>query len=239
MNRIKLIRKIFKKEGFNTYLEIGTETGGSFFPIWAKNKIAIDPEFKIKTGKKLRWLIKNPHNFFNHYFEETSDSFFQNHASIISSMGGLDVALVDGLHTYRAALQDVLNSLEHLNNDGIIILHDCYPPSEAAALPTKFFPSKEEQKVNGWNGTWCGDVWKSIVYLKNHLGAELEVCVIDTDLGLGIVRKKSLATIPVKIDEKAFSEIDKLTYSDLMKDPVQLLDLKPVNHTAELLSSLK
>ena len=35
---------------------------------------------------------------------------------------------------------------------------------------------------------WNGDVWKSIVKLR-CLKEDLEICVVDTDWGVGIVRK--------------------------------------------------
>ncbi len=235
MNRVKLIKKIFAKNNFKTYFEIGTEGGGSFFPIWAKNKIAVPPKFTIRKGKRFRWLIKNPHNFFNHYFEMTSDRFFAEHAQLLKDCGGVDVALVDGLHTFRAALQDTLNVLQYLNPDGVVVLHDCLPPSKAAAMPTKTFPTKEEQNIPGWNGTWCGDVWKAIVYLKKVHGEQLDVCVLDTDLGLGIVRLLGGNGLPSHIDENVASEIDQLTFDDLQKDVDRMLNLKPVSEVVSLL----
>ena len=224
---LKLIKKLFKQGGFKTYLEIGAQGGGAFLPIRAKNKIAVDPIFTIKTSKKLRWLVKNPNNYFNHYFEETSDHFFENRDSFIKELGGVDVVLVDGLDRFRAALNDVLNSLSYLNSGGVIVMHDCFPPDKTAAMPTDSFPTKEQQKVDGWTGTWCGDVWKAIVYLKRMHSTDLEILVLDTDRGLGIVRQKSVSARNFQVDEDVFREIESLTYDDMISDPATWINLRP------------
>ncbi len=241
MNRIELIQEIFKQTNFKNYLEIGCSRGKSFLPIKAKNKTAVDPYFQISLRTRFKWLIKNPGNFSNHYFEEESDTFFRNRENYLRKTGQLDVVLVDGLHTFRAALNDVLNSLKYLNENGIIIMHDCLPPSKAAASPTKSFPTPEEiEQIKGWTGAWCGDVWKSIVYLRETMHKELDVCVIDTDFGLGIIRpKKGFNREKIEINEQVFSKIDALTYDDLLKNTASMLNLKEENFAAAIINKLK
>jgi hypothetical protein len=75
MDRIKFIKEIFKKTSFKNYLEIGCSTGGSFLPVKAMNKIAVDPYFNVPLRRKVKWLILVPENFNNRYFEEESDTF--------------------------------------------------------------------------------------------------------------------------------------------------------------------
>ena len=228
MNRIELIQEIFQKTNFKNYLEIGCNEGRSFLPVKARHKLAVDPFFKIPTTLKLKWLFKVPSNINNKYFQETSDDFFLKREEHLKEINHLDVVLVDGLHTFRASLNDVLNSLKYLNNKGIIIMHDCLPPHKAAALATKDYPNSEEQKgVEGWTGQWCGDVWKTIVYLRKNLPDMVDACVIDTDYGLGIVRPKGkIENKELIIDEKLYSEIDKLTYENLSENPQLMINLK-------------
>ena len=240
MNRIELIQEIFKKTPFKNYLEIGCYSGVSFLPIKAKNKIAVDPSFKIAFKYKLKWLLKEPRNFNNKYFEETSELFFSKRKAFLERIGALDVILIDGLHTFQNSLNDVLNSLEYLNNNGIIILHDCFPPHKAAALPTKTYPSIEEQEsVEGWTDDWCGDVWKTIVYLRKNLGELLNICVLNTDYGLGLIRPKSKVVINnLVVNEKSFSEIDKLTYDELIQDPESLVNLKETDYASTITNEI-
>lgn len=240
MDRIKLIQEIFQRTNFQNYLEIGCQSGVSFLPIKAKYKTAVDPIFRISNKKKLKWLIKEPKNYYNKYFEEESDVFFSKRNAYFEKVGQFDVVLVDGLHIFRASLNDVLNSLKYLNNNGIIIMHDCYPPHKAAALPTRIFLSEAEQKeVEGWTSEWCGDVWKTIVYLRKKLHELLNVYVINTDYGLGIVRpKRKIDEKQLTIDEKLFSEIDRLTYEELLQNAKSMLNLKESEYTMTIIDEI-
>ncbi len=239
MNRIKLINGVFERTDFETYLEIGCEKGLSFFPIRAKQKIAVDPYPKMNIVSKLMWMVREPKNMNNKYFVEESDVFFRQRRDFLESIGTLDTVLVDGLHTYRAALSDVLNSLKHLNPKGIIVMHDCFPPHEAAALPTESYPTPEEARnVEGWTGEWCGDVWKAIPYLRKRYADKLEVCVLKCDFGLGIVRPKAvLSAEELEIDEKLFAEIDKLEYRDMVKNPKDFINMMDESYAQTILGS--
>ena len=239
MNRIELINSIFEKTNFTTYLEIGAERGFSFLPIRCKNKIAVDPQFQISITKKLKWLFRNPYNIGNNYFEETSDAFFQNRKNFLMSAKQMDVILLDGLHTFRASLNDALNSLKYLNKNGIIIMHDCLPPHKAAAMPTKYYPTAEEQKAEGWTDEWCGDVWKTIVYLRCNFTEYLDVFVLNTDYGLGIIRvKKEIDHNKLIIDEKSFAEIDKIIYEDMIEKVEATLGLKSSEHSLKIIEEI-
>lgn len=240
MNRVELIKQIFDKTNFKTYLEIGCRTGTSFLPINAKNKIAVDPVFKIPIQLKFKWVLKNPFNLLNKYFAVASDLFFSQEKKYLKELGEIDVVLIDGLHTFQTSLNDVLNSLQHLNKDGIIIMHDCYPKHELAALPLKEYGSIEAmKKIEGWRGDWNGDVWKTIVYLKRTLSIYLDVCVLDSDHGLGIIRPKiNIDKKQFKIDETIFFEIDKLSYKDLVKNTKAMLDLKNPDYAFNIIEEI-
>ncbi len=41
----------------------------------------------------------------------------------------VDVALVDGLHTYAQVYLDIINVLDILSPNGVMIIDDCNPPS--------------------------------------------------------------------------------------------------------------
>lgn len=237
MNRIELIQAIFQKTELEYYLEIGCRKGRSFLPIVAKHKMVVDPAFAIPFYRKWKWGIKVPENANNQYFEETSDDFFAKRKDLIKQ---LDVVLVDGLHTYRASLLDALNSLKYLNKDGIIIFHDCLPPNRAAAMPTELFPTKKEKRsIPGWTNEWCGDVYKTIIYLRKAFPEVLDALVVDTDYGLGILRPKvKLNPIDLKIDEALFEEINKIDYDQLMADTKNLINLKDANYTEVIIKEM-
>jgi hypothetical protein len=238
MDRIELIQKIFKKTSFENYLEIGCRKGKSFLPIRAKNKTAVDPVFKIAFTRRLKWLVKWPANFKAKFFPLESDVFFATQKDYLQNLGHLDVVLVDGLHTFRAALHDTLHSLEYLSKDGLIILHDCYPPHESAAMYADVFPTAEQQEqADGWTGEWCGDVWKAIAYLLEKYPDRLDVGVIDTDYGLGYVRFKTApGSRKFAVDEELFDKVNQLSYKEMIADPKNIINLQPASFCDTILS---
>ena len=72
--------------------------------------------------------------------------------------------------------KDIQNALNHITDDGFIILHDCNPLVY------------EMQIVPRVTGLWNGDVWKSIVKVR-CTEPNLEVMVIDMDWGVGVIKK--------------------------------------------------
>jgi hypothetical protein len=241
MKRLQIIQEIFKSTVFKTYLEIGCYRGKTFFPVKAKRKIAVDPYFHVLFMKDaLLWSLKEIGNIRNKYFQLESDVFFKKKKAFLNKVKPIDVVLIDGLHTFKTSLNDVVNSLSYLNEKGLIIMHDCYPPNKAAAITTKHFPTLEEQSnEESWSGAWCGDVWKTIVYLQRSHSQLLDVCVINSDNGLGIVRfKQGVKSKCITINQNLFSEINGLTYDDLIQDVENLLNLKPSDYAFELIDSI-
>lgn len=166
MRREQLIQSLISKFNYKTYLEIGCYKGKTFFKINIDRKIAVDPKFHLEFYLELwKRKIRNPRNIGTvKHFRETSDSFFMKRKKLLNKLYPLDIVFVDGLHTFKASLHDVVNSLKYLNANGVIVIHDCYPPNSAAAIPSEQFPTTDDIKnIDGWTGAWCGDVWKTIV----------------------------------------------------------------------------
>ena len=226
MNRIELIRKIIEDKKYSTYLEIGIHRGTSFFPVQCQNKIAVDPYMKVSWKGKIHRIFQNPYNLKNRYFEITSDEFFDAKAPKIFQKSGVDIVFIDGLHTFEASLKDVLNSLQYLNNNGSIIMHDCYPPHKAAATPAASFHDAKGMKVNGWTGQWCGDVWKTVVYLKEKYSHNLDVRVLNADFGLGIINVKTSIDSKLEIDKDLYQKVNSLKYESVFSNPQQNIGLK-------------
>ena len=64
-----------------------------------------------------------------------------------------------------------------MNNNGVIILHDCLPKSIG------------HQRVPRTRYNWNGDVWKAIVEARTW--KDFETFTILADQGLGIIKKKN------------------------------------------------
>jgi len=226
MNRVDVIQEIIDRKNAKSYLEIGVDYGNSFFPVKAKRKVAVDPQFRFSIKSRIYWTLKNIYNITAKFYELTSDDFF----SLTTFMEPFDLIFLDGLHTYQQSLNDVINSLERLNQQGIIVMHDCNPPNQAAAYPAESYERAAALKLPGWTGEWCGDVWKTICYLRSQR-QDLKVFVLDCDYGLGIItRGDPDSYLCLDLDT-----INQMTYDDLSARRKELLNLKDENYLFDFL----
>ena len=92
------------------------------------------------------------------------------------------------MHLSWQVKNDIENSLKYLNDDGYIILHDCNPPDIFHArenyATTEYGGCIPGKNIFNWNGT----VWKSLYDIRTNR-KDLYCCTIDTDWGLGVIRK--------------------------------------------------
>ena len=149
-SRLDLINYVIEKNKYNYYLEIGCHNNEVFDKIKIK-KIGVDP---ISGGN----------------FRGTSDKFFAQNKS------NFDCIFIDGLHEYDQVKKDIINSIKFLNKNGIIILHDCLPPSIT------------HQRVPRTRYSWNGDVWKAIVEARTW--KDVDIYTVLSDQGLGVIINK-------------------------------------------------
>lgn len=136
-------------------------------------------------------------------YKMTSDRFFNE----IHIDKKYDLIFIDGLHHDYQVYRDILNSLEHLNKNGFVVCHDMNPLLEICQMKDQF--------VTVWNG----DCWKAFVKLRSER-QDLEMFVIDTDWGIGIIKRGNQDTIvlPYQID-----------FSYFEKNKIELLNLITVD----------
>ncbi|MDE3125684.1 MAG: class I SAM-dependent methyltransferase [Bacteroidota bacterium] len=225
MNRLSAIHLLMTQKKFKNYVEIGVFNGHIFFKIKSFFKIAIDPDFKFRKLRVVGKLFLNPYNFFNQYFQTSSDQFFEKNAPNVFRNKTIDIALIDGMHEFAFATRDVLNILKYMNTNGVIIMHDCNPITVEAACSFK------EWETRHFKGIWNGDVWKTILYIQSFR-KDLYVFVLDCDHGLGVITKLK---DPQKVTRFQYSkqEIEQLTYEDFNANRTAYLNLKPVDYFFE------
>jgi hypothetical protein len=222
--RLELIQSLIDKKGYKKYLEIGVSIGTVFFRIRCKKKIAVDPEFGFSGLKKITRSLRlnNWTNLSADYFEKTSDEFFL--ADGANNLEGLGISLIDGMHEYSYALNDIVNTLKYLKKDGVIVVHDCNPREESNAC------SFEDWKKRGFTGEWNGDVWKSIVHLR-ATRKDINVFVADIDQGLGIITWSENTHLPLSgINTE---DIKNFNFSDFERNRKEWLNLKPASYLNE------
>ncbi len=228
MLRTDVIQTLLNKKRKPSYLEIGVRTGHNFFPIKAHKKTAVDPQFIFSREERFRWIYKNSSNLTARYYEITSDRYFES----VGASKKMDLVFIDGLHTYNQSLRDVLNSLTILNENGVIVMHDCNPPHKAAAYPAQTLKEAAMANPSDWTNEWCGDVWKTICFLRGTR-RDLRVFVLDTDYGLGII---TMGNAEEYLD-LSVEQVDAMTYDDLERDREILLGLKNKDYFFEFLKT--
>ncbi|AKK28966.1 biotin carboxyl carrier protein [Mycobacterium sp. EPa45] len=228
VNRIRAVQQALAMRSNPVYLEIGVSRGQAFQRISADVKIAVDPAFRLTERTR---ELANAKGRVVEYFETTSDAFFDNEKSLLEQHP-VDVALIDGLHTYEQVVRDVENTVRYLKDDGVIFLHDCNPPFELAGRRAESWDEFMAQQSGPLKiGIWNGDVWKAIVELRSTR-PDLLVGVLKCDQGVGFVRKGTPeTTLPYSP-----KQVEALTYADLKADRTRLLNLKPPRYLGEFLA---
>lgn len=191
MKRIELINTIIQKNKYQSYLEIGVNTiaqpGYSHDSITIPLKHGVDPN--VDTTYKM-----------------TSDEFFKNHIS-----RKYDIVFVDGLHIFDQAYRDIINALEHLEDNGTIVVHDCNPTKEITQRPIRA------------SSVWHGDVWKAILKLRMEK-PDISIVTVDTDEGCGIIKKGKQDLFTTTIQEDKIYTFD--FFNKHRKEILNLISIK-------------
>tara|TARA_B100000900_G_scaffold389956_1_gene383251 strand:- start:622 stop:1296 length:675 start_codon:yes stop_codon:yes gene_type:complete len=152
--RYDIINKIILKRKYISYLEIGCFKNENFNQINIDKKIGVDP---VSGGNMTM----------------TSDQFFKQNSL------KFDIIFIDGLHVYDQVIKDIFNSIKILNQNGIILVHDCLPRKLWYQTPTRM------------SNTWNGDVWKAIVHCRTLENIDTYTCLADEGIGVIKVQKNN------------------------------------------------
>jgi len=184
IHRKYIVNKIIDLKNYKTYLEIGCDQDELFSSVKIEKKIGVDPN----NGGTHR--MKS-----DLFFEENNQNF--------------DIVFIDGLHEYHQVKKDILNSINCLNPNGIVLVHDCFPMSYY------------DQAIPRAQRKWNGDVWKAITELRTF--DNLNICVGAFDNGIGLIQKKNNQN---KLLLK--TKIKDLKYTDYFNNYNQYLNLLSV-----------
>lgn len=154
MMRYDIINHFIRIRDFTSYLELGVQNPQNCFDkILCAHKAGVDPDSAAAAT-----------------FAMTSDDYFASTAGIAARY---DIIFIDADHRKEAVERDAKNALKCLNENGVIILHDCLPVTEQEQLP-------EPQP-----GDWTGDGWKFFVQFRRSCG--YKTYTISEDHGVGII----------------------------------------------------
>jgi len=189
-SRKSIINHLIEKNNFKSYLEIGVYDGQNFQNINVKFKVGVDPK-PLTTNANVLKL--------------TSDQFFEKNKL------KFDIIFIDGLHLEYQVDKDIQNSFNCIKKNGIIVMHDCNPPSK--------FHQRENYEVDGKFPPWNGTTWKSFAKLRMN-DVNLSMFCVDCDWGVGIIKKGK---------QKLYKKINKLSYTLLSNHRKKLINLISVS----------
>ena len=183
MFRWHIIQKYIDKYSYKSFLEIGVDSGKLQKNISIKTKESVDPAEGDYSHAKPTYKL-------------TSDDFFKQYPN-----KKYDIVFIDGFHESQQVDRDIVNSINALNDGGTILLHDCLPPTKLAM---------EVPRTSATRGrVWTGDVWRSVVKFIHSSHKEYDIFVVDTDLGVGVIRKGQCQcnfTLPDNLTWEWFSQ---------------------------------
>jgi SAM-dependent methyltransferase len=154
MKRWDIINALMKSNNLKSFLEIGLDSGICRDKVNAEYKVSVDPDERTNNPTYLM----------------TSDEFFAQNKETF------DLVFVDGLHHAEQVLRDIENSLECLNDGGVIVCHDMLPNMEIV------------QRVPRENAVWTGDCWKAWAKLRGTR-KDLSMYIVESDWGVGVIQK--------------------------------------------------
>ncbi len=109
--RSDIINWLITRQSYQSYLEIGIDTGANFRAIRCKEKVGVDPASVEQSY---------PHPIYS----VTSDGFFLNNTR------SFDLIFIDGLHHEEVVSRDIRNARKCLSSGGMIVVHDLNPTCE-------------------------------------------------------------------------------------------------------------
>ena len=223
MAKWEIIKRIVESLQAEIYLEIGVAKGATFLrqpmpPL--KLRIGVSPD--VNQAKLIDFSDTR-----NCMHAVLSDEFFRLWQAPLRRTG-VDVAFIDGNHVWEQVERDVLHTLEHLTNDGAIVLHDGSPLTCMMATPA--LSHGHFRKEHPGESAWTGDVWKAVVCLRSLSEFKhINVFTLNITTGLTIVTRGERETsLPFSREQ-----IKKFTYNDLDKNREQWLNMKSLEYFEE------
>ncbi len=166
---INVIPKIAEWLLPEVYLELGIENCRNISKV---NKLA-SPDILVGVDIRLRRKLDS---IKFKLYEMTTDIFFFKLDSKEIIFPSFDMVFIDACHDSNQVLKDFWSVLPFVSEQGIIIIHDTYPPS------SKFLSKR-----------FCFDSWKVPIELKRYIKKNedciFEFCTLPIPPGYTIIRK--------------------------------------------------
>jgi hypothetical protein len=190
-----------------SYLEIGVFRGRSLsLAMPPTTALGIDPCPKVDRHWQTQTQV----------VPMTSREFFSGHSlAEFFRADCFSLALVDGLHLFEDAIDDIFNLEVYAQPDSVIALHDTIPLDERTAARTRD------------TEFYTGDVWKVVPFLK-QFRPDLEMVTVRTGpSGLTLIRRLSTSRTKQQADAKALARFRGLPWEYYKQHRHEFLETIP------------
>lgn len=164
-SRTEIINFCITQRRRKYYLEIGVRNPADNFDlINVENKISVDPGLEFEDNPVTHVMTSD--EFFAQW-QEKKEVYF-------------DVVFIDGLHRATQVARDIEHAITMTTDDGIIVLHDCNPPSKDFAREDFYAPNPAKES---WNGTTYKALW------RYAYEGTFDTRIVDSDWGVAVIDK--------------------------------------------------
>lgn len=212
VSRFAVIRQLCRLYPEARYLEVGVWKGRTFDKVPAARKVAVDPDFQLSPPVAER---DEPGT---DYHEVTSDDYF---ATIVGQEEKFDVVFLDGLHVYEQTLRDLMNTLDHLQPRGVVVVDDTHPPTHLTSLPDRDEYFAVRDYLGETDKRWMGDIYKLVWFVQTFC-PHLSYRTIADNHGQTVIWRKRRADVP----QRTLREVADLTFEQMVVDE-DVLQLRP------------
>jgi hypothetical protein len=167
--KFHLMNELARIHGYRSILEISTARSGYAYHQLNRSRFDVCRRLSYLTPDD--WTDGAPVDY-RSCDRDTSECLRQIRAQGLR----FDIVFVDACHEYESTRRDMQDAINLVNDNGIIVLHDCLPESEASCTPSR-----------GDSVWWYGVTYKA--YLDVLMARkDLWYCTVDTDVGCGMIR---------------------------------------------------
>jgi hypothetical protein len=168
--KFDLINELARIHGYRSILEISTAHSGHTYNKRDRTRFDVCRRLSYLTPDD--WTDGEPVDY-RCSDHDTSDCVRQIRAEGLR----FDIVFVDACHEYECSSRDIQDALDLVNDNGVVVLHDCLPDSQANCPPFR----------GDLVWRWLGVTYKAyldVLIARN----DLWYCTVETDEGCGVIR---------------------------------------------------
>jgi len=214
---VRRLNKLAEAIEARTYLEIGIARGDTLLGVSVAHRTGVD--------RVLVPRVRDQDSAGIALYEMTSDEYFGS----LPSTTTIDLAYIDGLHTFEQAYRDLCNALAHATARTVVLMDDTWPDDEFSAIPDLGLSQRSREAAGSTGNSWHGDVYKVVATIHDFHGYLSYATIIGSGNPQTLIwRGHPQHRVPLFA---GMADIAQLSYERLVADPSFL---RPTEETAAI-----